>query len=162
MVRKRPAAGTPATVALTRAGVAFTLHEYAHDPRAPSFGLEAAEELGLDPACVLKTLVASVDGALTVGVVPVSGQLDLKALARAVGGSRAAMADVTAAERATGYVAGGISPIGQRRPHPTVVDESALGFETVYVSAGRRGLDLGIAPADLVRVTGAALAPIGR
>jgi Cys-tRNA(Pro)/Cys-tRNA(Cys) deacylase len=162
VVRKRPAAGTPATVALTRAGVAFTLHEYAHDPRAPSFGLEAAEVLGLDPACVLKTLVASVDGALTVGVVPVSGQLDLKALARAVGGSRAAMADVTAAERATGYVAGGISPIGQRRPHPTVVDESALGFETVYVSAGRRGLDLGIAPADLVRVTGAALAPIGR
>src|SRR3954452_18633987 len=116
MARKGAAGGTPATVALARAGVAFTRHEYAHDPRAASFGLEAAEQLGLDPACVLKTLVAAVDGALTVGVVPVSGQLDLKALARAVGGSRAVMADVAAAERATGYVAGGISPVGQRKP----------------------------------------------
>lgn len=158
----KPGGGTPATVALTRAGIAFTLHEYAHDPRAASFGLEAAEALGLDPARVLKTLMATVDGVLTVGIVPVSGQLDLKALARARSGSRAAMADVTAAERATGYVAGGISPIGQRRAHPTVVDASALGFDTVYVSGGRRGLDLGLAPADLVAVTGATVAPIGR
>ena len=161
MTKKSPG-GTPATVALTRAGVAFTLHEYAHDPRAQSYGLEAAQALGLDPACVLKTLLATVDGTLTVGIVPVAGQLDLKALARAVGGSKAAMADVAAAERATGYVAGGISPVGQKRPHPTVLDETALGFAVVYVSAGRRGLDLGIAPQDLVRVTGAVVAPISR
>jgi Cys-tRNA(Pro)/Cys-tRNA(Cys) deacylase len=162
MARKKPAGGTPATVALTRAGIAFTLHEYAHDPRAESFGLEAAEALDLDPARVFKTLMATVDGALTVAVVPVSGQLDLKALARARGGSRAAMADVAAAQRATGYVAGGISPIAQKRAHPTVVDETALGFDVVYVSGGRRGLDLAIAPADLVRATGAVVAPIGR
>ena len=159
---KKSAGGTPATVALTRAGIAFTLHEYDHDPRAQSFGLEAAEALGLDPAQVFKTLMATVDGRLTVGIVPVSGQLDLKALARAAGGSKAAMADVTAAERATGYVAGGISPIGQKRPHPTVLDETALAFDAVYVSGGRRGLDLGIAPVDLVRATGAIVAPIGR
>jgi Cys-tRNA(Pro)/Cys-tRNA(Cys) deacylase len=159
---KKSAGGTPATVALTRAGIAFTLHEYDHDPRAQSFGLEAAEALGLDPAQVFKTLMATVDGKLTVGIVPVSGQLDLKALARAAGGSKAAMADVTAAERATGYVAGGISPIGQKRSHPTVLDETALAFDTVYVSGGRRGLDLGIAPGDLVRVTGAAVAAISR
>ena len=162
MARKKSAGGTPATVALTRAGIAFTVHEYDHDPRAGSFGLEAAAALGLDPAQVFKTLMATVDGMLTVGIVPVSGQLDLKALARAAGGSKAAMADVTAAERATGYVAGGISPIGQKRPHPTVLDETALAFDAVYVSGGRRGLDLGIAPADLVRATGAIVAPIGR
>lgn len=160
--KARQSGGTPATVALSRAGIAFTLHEYAHDPRAESYGLEAAEALGLDPARVLKTLMATVDGTLTVGIVPVSGQLDLKALARAVGGSRAAMADVAAAERATGYVAGGISPIGQKRAHPTVVDARALGHPTVFVSAGRRGLDLEIAPADLVAVTGATVASIGR
>ncbi|MBZ5736831.1 Cys-tRNA(Pro) deacylase [Nocardioides mangrovi] len=154
--------GTPATVALTRAGIAFTLHEYEHDPRATSFGLEAAEALGLPPAQVFKTLLATVDGALTVGIVPVTGQLDLKALARAVGGSRAAMAEVAAAERATGYVAGGISPVGQKRAHPTVLDETASGFATVFVSAGRRGLDLEIAPADLVTATGAIMAAIGR
>jgi Cys-tRNA(Pro)/Cys-tRNA(Cys) deacylase len=162
MAKKKSAGGTPATVALTRAGIAFTVHEYEHDPRAASFGLEAAEALGLDPAQVFKTLMATVDGKLTVGIVPVSGQLDLKALARAVGGSKAAMADVAAAERATGYVAGGISPVGQKRPHPTVLDETATAFDTVYVSGGRRGLDLGIAPADLVRATGASVAPIGR
>jgi Cys-tRNA(Pro)/Cys-tRNA(Cys) deacylase len=162
MAKKKGAGGTPATVALTRAGIAFTVHEYEHDPRAQSYGLEAAEALGLDPARVFKTLMATVDGKLTVGIVPVSGQLDLKALARAAGGSKAAMADVTAAERATGYVAGGISPIGQKRPHPTVIDETAMAFDTVYVSGGRRGLDLGIAPADLVRATDAVVAPISR
>ena len=162
MARKATAGGTPATVALTRAGIDFTLHPYVHDPRATSYGLEAAEALGVDPERVLKTLMAVVDGALTVGIVPVSGQLDLKALARAVGGAKAAMADVAAAERATGYVAGGISPIGQKRAHPTVLDETALGCDTVYVSGGRRGLDLGIAPADLVRVTGATVAVIAR
>jgi Cys-tRNA(Pro)/Cys-tRNA(Cys) deacylase len=160
--KKRNAGATPATLALSAAGIAFTLHEYEHDPRAGSFGREAAEALGLDPARVFKTLMATVDRRLAVGIVPVSGQLDLKALARALGASRASMADVAAAERATGYVAGGISPVGQKRPHPTVLDESALAFDTVYVSGGRRGLDLEIAPADLVRVTDATLAPIGR
>ncbi len=169
MAKKSPG-GTPATVALTRAGITFTLHEYTHDPRAASYGLEAAEALGLEPETVFKTLMASVDpstgsgqrGRLAVGIVPVTGQLDLKALARALGASRAAMAEVGAAERATGYVAGGISPVGQRRAHPTVLDESALAFDTIYVSGGRRGLDLAIAPADLVRATGAMVAGISR
>jgi Cys-tRNA(Pro)/Cys-tRNA(Cys) deacylase len=159
---RKSSGGTPATVALERAGVPFTLHSYVHDPRAESFGLEAATALGLDPARVLKTLMASVDGRLAVAIVPVSGQLDLKALARALGGSKAAMADPAAAERATGYVVGGISPIGQKRPHPTVLDASAEAHPSVYVSAGRRGLDLEIAPADLVRVTSAVVHPIGR
>ncbi|WP_193607072.1 Cys-tRNA(Pro) deacylase [Nocardioides lijunqiniae] len=162
MARKKQPGGTPATVALTSAGVDFTLHEYDHDPRAESFGAEAAQALGLAPERVFKTLLADVDGRLTVAVVPVSGQLDLKALARAVGGSKARMADKGAAERATGYVVGGISPVGQKRPHPTVVDESALTHPTVYVSAGRRGLDLELAPADLVRVTEATTARVGR
>lgn len=159
---KKQAGGTPATVALTRAGIAFTLHAYEHDPRAESYGLEAAEALGVDPLRVFKTLLASVDGHLAVAVVPVSHQLDLKALARALGASRAAMAEVAQAERATGYVAGGISPVGQKRPHPTVVDASALAHATVYVSAGRRGLDLEIDPAALVSVTGAKVAPVSR
>jgi Cys-tRNA(Pro)/Cys-tRNA(Cys) deacylase len=159
---KKKAGGTPATVALTKAGVEFVLHEYAHDPRTASYGQEAADALGLDPARVFKTLMASVDGSLTVAVVPVSGQLDLKALARSVGGSRATMAEQAAAERATGYVAGGISPIGQKRRHPTVVDSSALDHDTVFVSAGRRGLDLEISPADLVRITEAIVDRVGR
>jgi Cys-tRNA(Pro)/Cys-tRNA(Cys) deacylase len=157
---------TPAVLALRAAGVAFTVHEYAHDPRAQakgqSFGLEAATELGLDPDRVYKTLMASADGRLVVAVVPVSGKLDLKALARAVGAAKAAMADVKDAERATGYVAGGISPFGQKRPHPTVVDETVELWDTVYVSGGRRGLDVEIAPADLVEVTGAIVADISR
>lgn len=161
MAKKSPG-GTPATVALTRAGVDFTLHAYDHDPRASSYGLEAAEALGLDPERVYKTLVADVDGRLVVAVVPVSGWLDLKALARALGGSRAAMAEQATAERATGYVVGGISPLGQKRSHPTVVDTTALEHPTVYVSAGRRGLDLEIAPADLVQVTGAVVERVGR
>jgi Cys-tRNA(Pro)/Cys-tRNA(Cys) deacylase len=159
---RKSTGGTPATVALTRAGLDFTLHEYAHDPRASSYGLEAAEALGLDPDRVFKTLMATVDGSLVVAVVPVSGQLDLKALARALGGSGAAMAEQAAAERATGYVAGGISPIGQRRSHPTVVDSTAFDHTTVFVSAGRRGLDLAIAPADLVTITGAIVDRVGR
>jgi Cys-tRNA(Pro)/Cys-tRNA(Cys) deacylase len=162
VARKRSPGGTPATVALTAAGVQFTLHPYEHDPRAASYGLEAAEALGVEPERVLKTLMVTLDRSLVVGVVPVVGQLDLKALARALGGSRAAMADVAAAERATGYVAGGISPVGQRRAHRTVIDESALSWPTVFVSGGRRGLDLELSPADLVAVTGATTAPIGR
>jgi len=153
-------------VALTRAGVTFRLESYDHDPRAASYGMEAAEALlaerSIEPAQVFKTLVATVDGRLAVGVVPVEALLDLKALARALGASRAAMADVTDAERATGYVAGGISPFGQKRALPTVVDESALTHETVYVSAGRRGLDVAVAPADLVSVTGATTSAISR
>jgi Cys-tRNA(Pro)/Cys-tRNA(Cys) deacylase len=159
---RKSTGGTPATVALARAGIEFRLHEYAHDPRAESYGLEAAEALGLDPARVFKTLMATVDGRLAVAVVPVSGQLDLKALARALGASRAAMAELAAAERATGYVAGGISPVGQRRPHPTVLDSTALDHPSVFVSAGRRGLDLEIAPADLVRITEAITERVGR
>ena len=153
---------TPAVLALTKAGVPHTLHEYEHDPRAASYGLEAAEALGLDPDQVFKTLLADLDGSLVVAVVPVSTKLDLKALARALGGSKAAMADPRAAERATGYVTGGISPVGQKRAHPTVVDETAELYDVVYVSAGRRGLDLGIAPADLVAVTGAVVADVSR
>ena len=161
MAKKKTAGGTPATVALTAAGIEHTAHAYPHDPRSTSYGLEAAEALGLDPARVHKTLMASVDGALTVAIVPVSGQLDLKALARAVGGSKAVMADPAAAQRATGYVVGGISPIGQRRAHPTVLDERALAWPTIFVSGGKRGLDLELAPADLVRITDALTAPIG-
>ena len=162
MANRKSSGGTPATVALTRAGIAFTLHEYHHDPRAESYGLEAAEALGVELGRVFKTLMSNVDGTLTVGIVPVSGQLNLKSLARAVGGSKAAMAELAAAERATGYVAGGISPIGQKRAHPTVLDTSASGHATIFVSAGRRGLDLEISPDDLVRVTRATVAPIGR
>ena len=153
---------TPATVALTRAGIAFTVRAYDHDPAAASFGLEAAELLGVLPERVLKTLLAAVDGALVVAIVPVSGQLDLKALAAAVGGKRAVMADPAAAERSTGYVVGGISPIGQRKPLPTVLDATAMDHPTVLVSGGRRGFDLELDPADLVTVTGATVAPVGR
>lgn len=160
--KARAAGGTPATVALTAAGIAFEVRSYEHDPRATSYGTEAAEALGVDPARVFKTLLASLDGRLVVGVVPVTGQLDLKALARALGGSRAAMAEVAAAERATGYVAGGISPVGQKRAHDTVLDASALEHATILVSGGRRGFDLELAPTDLVAITGAVTATIGR
>ena len=160
--KARSAGGTPATVALSAAGIAFEVRAYDHDPRAASYGMEAAEVLGVDPARVFKTLLASLDGKLVVGIVPVSGQLDLKALARALGGSKAVMAEVAAAERATGYVAGGISPIGQRRSHPTVLDASALEHPTILVSGGRRGFDLEIAPLDLVAITSAVIATMGR
>jgi Cys-tRNA(Pro)/Cys-tRNA(Cys) deacylase len=152
--------GTTATIALERAKILFTLHEYAHDPRHDSYGLEASEALGVPPERVFKTLVAAVDGALAVGVVPAGRQLDLKALATAVGGKRAIMADVAAAERATGYVAGGISPVGQKRRLPVVIDTSALELATMFCSAGRRGLEIEIVPADLVRAAGAKTAPI--
>lgn len=148
---------TPAIVAAERAGVAHTVHEYAHDARAASYGLEAAEMLGVEPARVLKTLVVDVDGVLTVVVLPVERRLDLRAL-----GKRAALADPRVAERATGYVTGGISPVGQRRRLPTLVDEPALGFETVFVSAGRRGLELELAPADLLALTGGRTAVVSR
>jgi Cys-tRNA(Pro)/Cys-tRNA(Cys) deacylase len=147
-------------MALERAKIGFTLHEYPHDPRAGSFGLEASEMLGVSPEDVFKTLVAAVDGALTVGVVPVSRQLDLKALAAAVGGKKAVMAEVAAAERATGYVAGGISPVGLKKRLPVVIDASAVELATMFCSAGRRGLEIEIAPADLIRASGAKVAAI--
>jgi Cys-tRNA(Pro)/Cys-tRNA(Cys) deacylase len=152
-----------ATIALQRAKIPFTLHEYPHDPRHESYGLEASEALGVAPERVFKTLVAAVDdepGTLAVGVVPANRQLDLRALAAAVGGKRAALAEVAAAERATGYVAGGISPVGQKRRLPVVIDISALGLATMFCSAGRRGLEIEIVPADLVRASGARVAPI--
>ncbi|MEU1375693.1 Cys-tRNA(Pro) deacylase [Streptomyces triculaminicus] len=153
---------TPAIVALERAGTAFSVHSYEHDPAVASFGEEAARALGVEPGRVFKTLVADVDGALTVAVVPVSGSLDLKALASAVGGKRAAMADPAAAERVTGYVRGGISPLGQRRRLPTALDASARSHATICVSAGRRGLEVELSPADLALLTGAVIAPIAR
>jgi len=152
--------GTPATALVARQRVTHRVHEYAHDPRAESYGTEAAEALGVPAARVYKTLVAEVDGALTVAVVPVTGSLDLKALAAAAGGKKATMADPAAAERATGYVRGGISPLGQRKRLRTVVDASALDHETVYCSAGRRGLELELAPTDLVRLLDATTARI--
>ncbi len=152
--------GTPATALLAKRKVPYTLHSYDHDPRHESFGLEAASALGLDPSRVFKTLVAEVDGALAVGVVPVTGQLDLKALAAALKGKKARMAEVAAAERATGYVAGGISPLGQKKRLPVVIDASATAFDTVFCSAGRRGLEVELSPSALAELTGAVVAPI--
>ena len=154
---------TPAVVAARRARVRFSLHEYEHDPGAPSYGLEAAQALGVEPACVFKTLLAERDGGqLVVALVPVARTLDLKALAAAIGAKRVAMADPAAAERATGYVVGGISPLGQKKRLPMVIDESVLALDTVYVSAGRRGLEIALAPADLIRLCDAASAAIAR
>jgi Cys-tRNA(Pro)/Cys-tRNA(Cys) deacylase len=152
--------GTPATVALLAAGIPFSEHAYAHDPATTNFGLEAAAALDLDPERVFKTLLADVDGRLVVGIVPVTGKLDLKRLAAASGGKRAVMADPAVAERRTGYVVGGISPIGQKTAHPTVIDETAQLYDTVFVSGGRRGLDLELAPADLAAVTAGVFADI--
>lgn len=159
---KQAGQGTPATVALTKAGLSFTTHSYEHDPAAKSYGLEAAEALGLAAEQVFKTLLVEVDGKLAVGIVPVDRQLDLKAVAAALAGKKAVMADPAAAERTTGYVVGGISPVGQKRCLPTVVDATVTDHETVYVSGGRRGLDLGLSPADLLTITAALTAPIAR
>ncbi|WP_037355565.1 Cys-tRNA(Pro) deacylase [Amycolatopsis orientalis] len=152
--------GTPATALLQKQKIAHTVHTYDHDPRAESFGLEAVEALGLEPGRVFKTLVADVDGKLVVGVVPVTGHLDLKALAAAAGGKKAKMADPAAAQRATGYVLGGISPLGHRSRLPVVLDSSALNYPTMYCSGGRRGLEVELDPAELVRLTGAVVAGI--
>jgi Cys-tRNA(Pro)/Cys-tRNA(Cys) deacylase len=156
------ALGTPATVALAAAGVPYTAHAYQHDPGNRNFGLEAASALQLDPERVFKTLVADVDGSLVVAIVPVTGSLDLGALAAVVGGKRAIMADPAVAQRKTGYVLGGISPIGQKTAIRTVLDETAELFDTIFVSGGRRGFDIELAPADLVSVTSATIAPIAR
>jgi Cys-tRNA(Pro)/Cys-tRNA(Cys) deacylase len=154
------ATGTPATALLTRSQIAFTLHPYPHDPRSPGYGEEAATVLGVSPDRLFKTLIASVDGSLACAVVPVAGRLDLKALAAALGGKRAELADPGAAARATGYVIGGISPVGQKGRRPIVIDESATGFDTVFVSAGRRGLQMELSPTDLLRVTDGTVAAI--
>lgn len=157
----KKAAGTPATTLLTRAGVRFRLHTYDVPADAPNYGFLAAEAIGVPPEQLFKTLIAEVDGAgLTVGVVPVSGELDLKALAHAAGGKRAVLADRAVAERSSGYVRGGISPLGQRRSLPTVIDESVQHLDTIFVSAGRRGLQVELAPADLMRLTKAKIALI--
>jgi Cys-tRNA(Pro)/Cys-tRNA(Cys) deacylase len=164
--RRPRSGGTPATQVLAADGAPYALHAYQHDPlardRGLSYGLEAAQALGVDPGQVFKTLLADVDGSLTVAVVPVDRSLDVKALAAAVRGKHAVLAEPAAAERATGYAVGGISPLGQRRRLPTVVDESALCWPTVLVSAGRRGLDVELAPSDLVRLTGAVTAAVSR
>lgn len=159
---KKDQGATPAMLVLTKLGVPFEVRSYHHDPAETDFGGEAARELGVAPERVFKTLLAAVDGALTVAIVPVTGMLDLKALAAAVGGKRAQMADPALAEKKTGYVLGGISPLGQRTRLPAVLDESALGFDSVLVSGGKRGLDIELRGDDLARATGAAVAQIGR
>jgi Cys-tRNA(Pro)/Cys-tRNA(Cys) deacylase len=156
----KKAAGTPATTLLTREKVAHTLHPYDVSPDSPNYGALVAEALGVPPGQVFKTLIAEVDGGLTVGVVPVTGDLDLKALAQAAGGKRATLADRVAAERSSGYVRGGISPLGQRKSLPTVIDDSAQHLDRMFVSAGRRGLQVAVSPADLIRLTQAITAQI--
>ena len=162
IARNLQMSATPATKALDRAKVAYTTHAYEHDPKHESYGLEAAERLGLEPSTVFKTLVADVDGALTVAIVPVERQLDLKALAAARKAKKAQMAGVKLAERTTGYVAGGISPLGQRKALPTVIDASAGEHRTIHVSGGRRGFEVELAPRDLAALTRATFAPIAR
>jgi Cys-tRNA(Pro)/Cys-tRNA(Cys) deacylase len=152
--------GTPATVALDKARVSYTLHPYSHDARADSYGDEAAAALGVDPRRIFKTLIASVDGRLVCGVVPVAGKLDLKALAAAAAGKKGEMAEPAKAQRATGYVLGGISPLGHRTRISVVIDSSAAELDTVYVSAGKRGLQVELSPADLADLTGGRFAPI--
>jgi Cys-tRNA(Pro)/Cys-tRNA(Cys) deacylase len=147
-------------VALQEAGIAFAVHEYHHDPDETAYGQEAAEALRLDPDRVFKTLVAEADGQLVVAVVPVSGQLSLKSLASAVGAKRAVMGDPRVVEKITGYVLGGISPVGQRKPLPTILDASALNHSTIFVSGGRRGFDIELRPDDLIEVTRARTAPL--
>jgi Cys-tRNA(Pro)/Cys-tRNA(Cys) deacylase len=150
-------AQTPAIAAAEQAGIRFRTHAYEHDPAAESYGLEAADKLGLDPRAVFKTLVVHLDGKPAIAIVPVSTQLDLRAL-----GKRAALADRTFAERTTGYVLGGISPLGGRKRLRTLLDASAFEHETIHVSAGRRGLEIELAPQDLARLTDAEIRPIAR
>lgn len=162
------AQGTRAIEAARRSGIPHQVHEYAHDPRASlreggrGYALEAVEALGIDPARVFKTIVVAVDGRLGIAVVPADAEVDLKAVADALGGRRATIAAPADAERATGYVLGGISPLGTRRPLPTVIDDSAAAWPTIHVSAGRRGLEIELAAADLGKLTHGALAPIAR
>tara|TARA_Y100001001_G_scaffold149673_2_gene159688 strand:+ start:3151 stop:3621 length:471 start_codon:yes stop_codon:yes gene_type:complete len=152
---------TPAILAAQRAKVAFTVHEYEHDPAAESYGNEAVEKTGANPDQVFKTLVVSLDGKdLAVAVVPVSAMLSLKLIARAAGAKKAAMADKQLVQRTTGYVLGGVSPLGQKKRLKTFIDDSARNFATLFVSAGKRGLEIELAPDDLARLTGATFAPL--
>jgi len=153
---------TPAINAAKKAKIQYTVHEYEHDPAAPSFGEEAAEKLGVPPERVFKTLVVDAGGRLAVAVVPVLLKLDLKAAAKALDAKKAAMAEVKIVERTTGYVVGGVSPLGQKKRLPTVIDASAEACATIFVSGGRRGLDIELSPADLAGLTGGAFAPIAR
>ena len=153
MGRREASTGTPASALLARLGISYRILSYLHDPSAEHYGTEAAEKLAVDPSRVFKTLMVDVGNQLAVAVVPVNRSLNLKAMAAACGSKRAAMADRTAAERRTGYVIGGISPLGQKQRSPLVLDESALAFETILVSGGRRGLEIELAPADLLRAT---------
>lgn len=165
MAGRTPGGGTPATEALAALGIPFTLHPYEHHDEATNYGDEAAAALGVDPLQIFKTLVVDVGAGrpeLAVGIVPVAGQLDLKALAAVLGAKKATMADKQAAARSSGYVLGGISPIGQKTPLPTVIDETALLFDTVFVSAGKRGLQVELSPADLAAATSARFADIAR
>jgi len=162
------AQGTRATEVARRAGIAYRLHEYAHDARASlrdggrGYALEAVEALGLDPGRVFKTIVVGVDGRPVLAIVPADAEVDLKAVADALDGRRAAISPPAEAERVTGYVLGGISPLGTRRALPTVVDSSASSWPTIHVSAGRRGLEIELAATDLVRLTGGIAAPVAR
>ena len=150
---------TPAINAAKQARVNYTIHEYEHDPAAESYGEEAAEKIGANPAQVFKTLVVSLDGKdLAVGIVPVTAMLGLKQIAKAAGAKKALMADKQLVQRTTGYVLGGVSPLGQKKPLKTFIDQSAEGFETIFVSAGKRGLEIELAPADLARLTQARFA----
>ncbi|TAJ47825.1 MAG: Cys-tRNA(Pro) deacylase [Herbiconiux sp.] len=153
---------TAATVALERAGISYTPHVYVHDAASSDFGAEAARELGVDPSRVFKTLMIDTDQGLGIGIVAVRDQLDVKALAGELGAKKAAMADKAVAERKSGYVVGGISPVGQKTRLPTVVDETAFGFDTIFVSGGRRGFDIEIAPDDLLAATAGRRASIRR
>jgi Cys-tRNA(Pro)/Cys-tRNA(Cys) deacylase len=162
VAKKTTSGGTPATVTLDRAGIAYEVRAYEHDPAATSYGLEAATALGVPPERVFKTLLVDTDKGLGVGIVPVDRLLDLKAVAAALGAKKATMADPAVAERVTGYVVGGISPVGQKKALPTVLDASALQHGTILVSGGKRGLDIELAPGDLVTVTRGSTAPIAR
>lgn len=162
MAKKRTAGGTPATVTLDRAGLAYEVRAYEHDPASASYGLEAAEALGVEPGRVFKTLLVETDKGLGVGIVPVDALLDLKAIAASLGVKKATMAEPAVAERVTGYVVGGISPVGQKKQLPTVLDESASQHETILVSGGKRGFDIELTPGDLLTVVRGTTAPIAR
>ncbi|SFR48788.1 Cys-tRNA(Pro)/Cys-tRNA(Cys) deacylase [Marinobacter gudaonensis] len=152
---------TPGINAARKANIPHTIHEYDHDPASESYGTEAAEKTGVDPARVFKTLVVAIDGKdLVVGIVPVTGLLSMKLIARAAGGKKAAMADKALVERATGYVLGGVSPLGQKKRLKTFIDDSALNFDTIFVSAGRRGLEIELAPRDLAELVGGGFFPL--
>lgn len=152
---------TPGIHVISKAGISHNIHEYEHDPASAGYGNEAAEKMGVDPARVFKTLIVTVDGKmLAVGVIPVTGMLSMKLIARAAGGKKASMADPQEVQRRTGYVLGGVSPLGQKNRLKTLIDASAKAFDTIYISAGRRGLEIELSPEDLARLTSGQLVPL--